>query len=169
MQVSFIGIVKAVLSMDLFQVLSENWLVSENHVTVVAAVRFVPTVQVQVIQQRTLLGEGFTADFTLKGLDAGVDAHMSVQVSFLCEGLSTQEAHEQLVHLEVICVVLKLAEDTGTLRALVVPLEGFVIVSLVSNVFVCRRGKRRGTERVPGHTGRNRHLTASTVHSGVDE
>lgn len=46
MQAAFICVVKAVLPVDLFEVLAENWLVSENHVTVVAAVWLVPTVQV---------------------------------------------------------------------------------------------------------------------------
>lgn len=46
MQVAFICIVKAVLPVDLFEVLAENRLVSEHHVTVVAAVWFIPTVQV---------------------------------------------------------------------------------------------------------------------------
>lgn len=46
MQAAFVCIVEAVLAMDLFEVLAENWLMSENHVTVVAAVRLVPTVQV---------------------------------------------------------------------------------------------------------------------------
>lgn len=121
------------------------------------------------IQQRTLLGKGLTTDFTLKGLDAGVDTHVSVQVALLREGLATQQAHKQLVHLEVVGVVLQLAEDPGTLGALVVPLERFVVVPLVHVVFLCRRGLRRGAERVSGHTRWNRHLTATTVHSGVDE
>lgn len=121
------------------------------------------------VQQRTLLGEGLTADFTLEGLDAGVDAHVSVQVALLREGLAAEEAHEQLVHLEVVGVVLQLAEDPSALGALVVPLERLVVVPLVHNVFLCRRGLKRGTVRVPGHARRNRHLTATTVHSGVDE
>ena len=45
-QGAFICVVEAVLPVDLFEVLAENWLVSENHVAVVAAVRLVPTVQV---------------------------------------------------------------------------------------------------------------------------
>lgn len=100
------------------------------------------------IQQRTLLGEGLTADFTLEGLDAGVNSHVSVQVALLREGLATQEAHEQLVHLEVVGIVLQLTEDPGAFRALVVPLERFVIVPLVPAMFLCRRRWRRGTERV---------------------
>lgn len=46
MQAAFVCVVKAVLAVDLFEVLAENWFVSEHHVTVVAAVWFVPTVQV---------------------------------------------------------------------------------------------------------------------------
>lgn len=46
MQVAFVCVVKAVLPVDLFEVLTENWLVSKNHVTVVAAVWLVPAVQV---------------------------------------------------------------------------------------------------------------------------
>lgn len=92
------------------------------------------------IQQRALLGKGLAADFTLEGFDAGMDSHVSVQVALLCEGLAAQEAHEQLVHLEVVSVVLQLAEDTGALGTLVVPLEGFVVVPLVSSVLFCGRG-----------------------------
>lgn len=68
------------------------------------------------------MGEGLAADFTLKGLDTSVHAHVSVQVALLREGLAAQEAHEQLVHLEVVGVVLQLAEDPGAFWALVVPL-----------------------------------------------
>lgn len=164
-QAAFVCVVEAVLAMDLFEVLAENRFVSKNHVTVVAAVWFVPTVQVQMIQQRTLLCEGFATDFTLEGLDASVDAHVSVQVALLREGLATQEAHEQLVHFEVVGVVLQLAEYPGTFGALVVPLERFVIVPLVPGVFLCRRGANWASS----HAGWTRHLTATTVHCGVDE
>lgn len=165
MQVAFVGVVEAVLPVDLFEVLAENRLVSENHVAVVAAVRLVPAVQVQVIQQRTLLGEGLATDFTLEGLNAGVDAHVPVQVALLRERLAAQQAHEQLVHLEVVGVVFQLAEDPGALGALVVPLQRFVVVPLVHAVFL----SRKGAERVSGRAGRNRHLTAATVHGGVYE
>lgn len=90
------------------------------------------------IQQRALLGESLTADLTLEGFDAGVNAHVPVQVALLCEGLAAQQAHEELVHLEVVGVVLELAEDSGALGALVVPLERLVVVPLVSDVFLCR-------------------------------
>lgn len=139
MQAAFVGVVEAVLPVDLFEVLPENGLVSEHHVTVVAAVRFVAAVQVQVIEQRALLGEGLATDFALEGLDAGVDTHVPVQVSLLREGFAAQEAHEELVHLQVVGVVLQLAKDPGALGALVVPLEGLVEVSLVSAVFLRRR------------------------------
>lgn len=117
------------------------------------------------IQQRTLLGEGFATDFTLEGLDASVHTHVSVQVALLCEGLAAQEAHEQLVHFEVVGVVLQLAEYPGTFGALVVPLGRFVIVPLVPGVFLCRRGANWAS----GHARWTRHFTATTVHSGVDE
>lgn len=46
MKVAFVCVVKAVLPVDLFEMLAENWLVSEHHVTVVTAVGLVPAVQV---------------------------------------------------------------------------------------------------------------------------
>lgn len=139
LQVAFVGVVEAVLPVDLFQVFTENRLVSEHHVAVVASVRLVPAVQVQMIQQRTLLREGLPADLTLEGLDAGVNPHMSVQVPFLREGLPAQQAHEQLVHLQVVGVVLQLPENPGAFGALVVPLQGFVVVPLVDAVLLSRR------------------------------
>lgn len=45
-QVAFVCVVEAVLPVDLFEVLAENWFMSEDHVAVVAAVWLVPTVQV---------------------------------------------------------------------------------------------------------------------------
>lgn len=89
-QVALVGVVEAVLPVDLFEVFAENWLMSEHHITVVAAVGLVPAVKVQVIQQRTLLSEGLAADFTLEGFDASVDAHVSVQVALLRESLAAQ-------------------------------------------------------------------------------
>lgn len=169
MQGAFVCIVKAILPVDLFKVLTKNRLMSKYHVTVVAAVGLVPTVQVKVIQQRTLLGEGLAANFTLEGLDTGVDTHVSVQIAFLCECLSAQEAHEELVHLKMVGVVLQLAEDPGTLWALVVPLQRLVIVPLMCAVFLSRRGWRRGAERVSGNARWNWHFTTATVYGGVDE
>lgn len=46
MQVAFICVVKAVLPVDLFEVLPKNWFVSEHHLTVVTAVWFISAVQV---------------------------------------------------------------------------------------------------------------------------
>lgn len=166
MQAAFVGVVEAVLAVDLLQVFAENRFMGEHHVAVVAAVGLVPAVQVQVVLQRTLLGEGLPADFTLEGLDARVHAHVPVQVALLREGLPTQEAHEQLVHLQVVGVVLQLAEHPGTLGALVVPLAGGVVAPRMPAVLV----SGRGAERESGHAERGPgHLAAAAVHGGVDE
>lgn len=165
MQAAFVGVVKAVLAVNLFQVFAENWFMGENHVAVVAAVRLVPAVQIQVILQRTLLGEGLTTNFTLERLDASVDAHVSVQVALLREGFTTEEAHEQLVHLEVVGIVLQLAEHPGTFGALMVPLTRVVVVSRMPAVLV----SGRGTEWESSHAEWTGHLAATAVHGGVDE
>lgn len=164
-QAAFVGVVEAVLAVNLFQVFAENWLMGKNHVAVVAAVWLIPAVQIQVILQRTLLGEGLTANFTLERLDASVDAHVSVQVALLREGFTTQQAHEQLVHLEVVGVVLQLAEHPGAFGALMVPLTRVVVVSRMPAVLV----SGRGTERESSHVEGSGHLAAAAVHGGVDE
>lgn len=45
-QAAFICIIEAVLPVDLFEVLAENWLVSKHHVTVVTAMRLISAVQI---------------------------------------------------------------------------------------------------------------------------
>lgn len=114
--------------MDLLQVFTENWFVRKHHVAVVTAVWFVPAVKVQVVQQRALLSKRLPADLTLEGFDAGVDPHVPVQVSFLGKRLSTQEAHKQLVHLQMVGVVLQLTKYTCAFWALVVPLHALLPV-----------------------------------------
>lgn len=58
-----------------------------------------------VVQERAFLSEGLATYVALKGLDASVDPHVPVQVTLRGERLSTQQAHEQLVLLEVVGVV----------------------------------------------------------------
>lgn len=131
MQAALVGIIKAVLSMYLLQVLPQHWLMGEHHITVVASVRLVSAVQVQMIEQRALLSKRLSANLALKWFDARVDPHVPMQVALLRECLATEETHEQLVHFEMVGVVLKLPENPGTLGALVVPLWRFVVSSLV--------------------------------------
>lgn len=98
-----------------------------------------------------------------------MNPHVPVQVALLCESLPAEEAHEQLVHLEVVGVVFQLSENTGAFGALVVPLWGLVVASLVGAVFLIGRGSWRGTERIIGHARRQGYIAAPTVHSGVNE
>lgn len=165
LQAAFVGVVQTVLPVNLLQVLAENRFMGENHLAVVAAVRLDPAVEVEVILQRALLGEGLAANLTLERLDAGVDAHVPVQVALLREGFPTQEAHEQLVHLEVVGIVLQLAEDPRTFGTLVVPLTGVVVVPWIAEVLV----GQGGAEWEAGHAWQGGDLAATTVHGGVDE
>lgn len=51
MQAALVGIVKAVLAMDLFQVFPKNRLVGKNHFAVVTAMWLVSAVQVEMVLQ----------------------------------------------------------------------------------------------------------------------
>lgn len=123
---TLIGIIKTILAMDLLQMFAEDRFMCKDHFTIVAAVWLVPAVQVQVILQRALLCKSLSADLALKRLDAGMDTHVAVQVPLLRESLPTEEAHEKLVHLQVVGVVLQLAENAGAFWTLVVPLKAFI-------------------------------------------
>lgn len=94
------------------------------------------------IEQRALLCKRLPAYFTLKRLDPRVDPHVSMQVALLRECLATEQAHEQLVHFEMVGIVFQLPENPCALGALVVPLWRLVVPSLV-RLFVGWRRRRR--------------------------
>lgn len=89
-QAALVGVIKAVLSMYLLQVFPQHGLMSEHHIAVVASMRLVSAVQVQMIEQRALLRKRLSAYFTLKRFDPRVDPHVPVQVALLRECLATE-------------------------------------------------------------------------------
>lgn len=141
LQAALVGVVKAVLSVYLLQVFPQHRFMREHHVAVVASMRLVSAVKVQMIEQRALLRKRLSTYFTLKWFNARVDPHVSVQVALLCECLATEQTHEQLVHFQVVGVVFQLSENSGALGALVVPLRGLVVPSLV-RLFNGRKRRR---------------------------
>lgn len=99
--------------------LFESRFVFEIHITTMAFIWPVPTVDVQVVLKCAFSSKGLQAHGALKGSYTHVSSNMPVEIFLLCECFPTLQAQEEFMHLKVSQIVFYMKKAPGTPGALV--------------------------------------------------
>lgn len=113
--------------MNVLQVAPETWFLCKVHGTVVALMRLVPCVQVEVVLQRGLLGKCLVAQRASKRLDTGVDAYVVGEVAPLGKAFATDQTQVLSVRLQMAKIAFQVLEDSVTPPAQVRPMDQYAV------------------------------------------
>lgn len=141
MYASFSDIIYTFLPVLFFEVAPESGLMCKAHFTVVALVRSVTAMEIQVVLQRTFLSECLPTDRALVGLDSRVYSDVPRQITLLREDFTTAQTQEKFVSFQMADEVFEVLKNFTTFTAMMGLLKPFVLHFNMIGVhgFVCEQ------------------------------